>query len=143
MTEQAKAVAQPTTLPPMQGVIPYLTVQGAGAAADFYKRAFGAIEHRRLGTPDGKKFMHIHLEINGGSLMLSDDFPENGHMHQPSDSFTMQLVVSDIDSWWKRAVDAGAEVVNPVALMFWGDRWGSMKDPFGVHWAMNEPTQPA
>jgi uncharacterized glyoxalase superfamily protein PhnB len=52
-------------------------------------------------------------------------------------------VVSDIDSWWKRAVEAGAEVVNPVSLMFWGDRWGSMKDPFGVHWAMNEPTQKA
>lgn len=124
-----------------RGVIPYLTVQGAAEAAEFYKRAFGAIEHRRLGTDDGKKLMHVHLEINGGSLMLSDDFPEHGHAFQAPDAVTMQLVVDDIDAWWKRAVDAGAEVVNPVQVMFWGDRWGSLKDPFGINWAMNAPVK--
>jgi PhnB protein len=125
----------------MQGVIPYLNVVGAAEAADLYKAAFGAIEHRRLPADDGQRLMHCHLEINGGSLMLSDCFPEHGYEHQPSHSFTMQLVVDDIDAWFQRAADAGLEVMNPVALMFWGDRWGSLKDRFGVHWAMNQPAE--
>ena len=129
--------------PPMKGVIPYLNVVGAADAAELYKAAFGAIEHRRLPAEDGQRLMHCHLEINGGSLMLSDCFPESGYEHQPSHSFTMQLVVDDIDAWFQRAVDAGLEVMNPVALMFWGDRWGSLKDPFGVHWAMNQPAEQA
>lgn len=134
----------PPPTPPMKGVIPYLNVQGAGAAADFYARAFGAEDVGRMSTDDGKRFMHIHLVINGGSLMLSDVFPEHGFDWQPSTSFTMQLVVDDIDAWWKRAVDAGAEVNMPVAVMFWGDRYGTLRDPFGVNWAINEPArQPA
>lgn len=127
--------------PPMQGVIPHLNVVGAAEAADLYKAAFGAIEHRRLPADDGQRLMHCHLEINGGSLMLSDCFPEHGYEHQPSHSFTMQLVVDDIDAWFQRAADAGLEVTNPVALMFWGDRWGSLRDRFGVHWAMNQPAE--
>ena len=129
--------------PPMKGVIPYLNVVGAADAAALYKAAFGAIEHRRMPAEDGKRLMHCHLEINGGSLMLSDCFPESGYDHQPSHSFTMQLVVDDIDAWFQRAADAGLEVMNPVALMFWGDRWGSLKDRFGVHWAMNQPADQA
>lgn len=129
--------------PPMKGVIPYLNVIGAAEAAELYKVAFGAVEHRRLPTDDGTRLMHCHLEINGGSLMLSDCFPESGYEFQPSHSFTMQLVVDDIDAWFQRAVDAGLEVLNPVALMFWGDRWGSLKDRFGVHWAMNQPAEQA
>ncbi len=129
--------------PPMKGVIPYLNVVGAAEAAELYKVAFGAVEHRRLPSDDGKRLMHCHLEINGGSLMLSDCFPESGYEFQPSHSFTMQLVVDDIDAWFQRAVDAGLEVLNPVALMFWGDRWGSLKDRFGVHWAMNQPAEQA
>lgn len=129
--------------PPMKGVIPYLNVVGAADAAELYKAAFGAIEHRRMPAEDGKRLMHCHLEINGGSLMLSDCFPESGYDHQPSHSFTMQLVVDDIDAWFQRAADAGLEVMNPVALMFWGDRWGSLKDRFGVHWAMNQPADQA
>ena len=129
--------------PPMQGVIPYLNVVGAAEAAELYKAAFGAIEHRRMPADDGQRLMHCHLEINGGSLMLSDCFPEHGYEHQPSHSFTMQLVVDDIDAWFQRAADAGLEVMNPVALMFWGDRWGSLKDRFGVHWAMNQPAEQA
>ncbi|MFA7262783.1 MAG: VOC family protein [Caulobacter sp.] len=132
MTEQVET-------PPMRGVIPYLNLVGAADAAELYKTAFGAIEHRRAPAEDGQRLMHCHLEINGGSLMLSDCFPEHGYDFQPSHSFTMQLVVDDIDRWFQRAVDAGLEVTNPVALMFWGDRWGSLKDRFGVHWAMNQP----
>lgn len=125
----------------MKGVIPYLNVVGAADAVEFYKKAFGAEELARMPAEDGKRLMHAQLAINDGSLMISDCFPEHGWEHQPSHSFTMQLVVDDIDSWWKRAVDAGAEVMNPVAVMFWGDRWGSVKDAWGVHWAFNEPAK--
>lgn len=124
--------------PNMKGVIPYLSVEGAADAAAFYKTAFAAEEFRRMAGEDGR-LMHCHLVINGGSLMLSDAFPEHGYAHQPSHSFTMQLVVEGIDSWFQRAVDAGCEVVQPVQLMFWGDRYGALKDAWGVHWAMNEP----
>lgn len=128
---------------PQKGVIPYLNVVGAAEASALYQKAFGGVEVNRLPAEDGKRLMHCHLVINEGSLMLSDVFPEYGYEHQPSHSFTMQLVVDDIDSWFQRAVDAGLEVVNPVAVMFWGDRWGSLKGRFGVHWAMNEPAKQA
>lgn len=69
--------------PPMAGVIPYCNVVGANEAGELYKKAWGAIEHRRMPAQDGKRLMHLHLEINGGSLMLSDSFPELGYDHQP------------------------------------------------------------
>lgn len=141
MTDTAQTQTAVET-PAMKGVIPYLSVVGASDAAEFYKKAFGAVEYQRMAGEDGR-LMHCHLVINGGSLMMGDCFPEHGYGHQPSHSFTMQLVVDDIDSWWKRAVDAGAEVTMPVQVMFWGDRYGSLKDAWGVHWAMNEPSKPA
>ena len=127
--------------PVFKGVIPYLSVDGAGAASDFYQKAFGAKELRRLPADDGKRFMHLHLEINGGSLMFSDAFPEHGHAHQPSHSFTMQLVVPDLDVWWKRAIAAGATATSEPQVMFWGDYYGALVDPFGVHWAFNQPVE--
>ncbi len=83
--------------------------------------------------------MHVHLYINGSSLMLCDAYPEHGHPHQPVQSCTMQLhlTAENIDPWWKRAIDAGCKEVMPLEVMFWGDRWGSLRDPFGVDWAMN------
>ena len=128
-------------LPPMGGVIPYLTIEGAAKAADFYLKAFGARETMRMPAQDGQRLMHCHLEINGGSLMMSDAFAEHGHPYQPSESYTMQLVVADADVWWKRAVDAGCTVTMPLEKQFWGDRYGKLKDPFGVTWAINEPAQ--
>ena len=91
---------------------------------------------------DGQRLLHCRLEINGGLLMMTDVFKEMGAF-EPSNCFTMQLIVDDIDAWWKRAVEAGAEVLQPVATMFWGDRWGRLKDPFGVYWAMNETAKPS
>lgn len=123
----------------MQGVIPYIGLDGAAAAADFYARAFGAEEPRpRVPADDGKRFMHIQLVINGGSMMLCDAFPEYDRPWAPSRSYTMQLVVEDIERWFTRAVDAGCEVVQPLELMFWGDRYGAVRDPFSVEWAFNE-----
>jgi PhnB protein len=128
----------PDMPPPVTGVTPYINVVGAAAASDFYQRAFGAKELMRMPAEDGKRLMHCHLEINGGPLLMSDAFPEHGHAHQPSSSFTMHLQVTDIDMWFQRAVDAGCTVVTPVEKMFWGDRYGSLVDPFQVHWSMGE-----
>lgn len=130
-----------TTTAPMGGVIPYLNVDGATAAVDFYKQAFGAIEHARLPADDGKRLMHCHLEINGGGLMVSDVFPEHGHPFTPSTCFTCQLVVGDGQAWWDRAVAAGAKVITPYEVMFWGDTWGQLEDPWGVRWAINCPAK--
>ncbi len=124
------------------GVVPYLQVDGAVKAAEFYKRAFGA-ETAALHPVDEKgRTMHVHLHINGSSVMLSDPYPEHGHPLQKPQAFSLVLQVDDIDAWWKRAVDAGAETVMPVAKMFWGDRYGQLRDPFGIIWAMNEPQRP-
>ena len=124
-----------------RGVIPYLNVVGASEAADFYKKAFAAEEIDRKPADDGKRLMHCHLKIHDGSLMLSDVFPEWGYDHQPSHSFTMMLVVDDADLWWNRAVDAGCQVVSELKVEFWGDRFGLMRDPYGVHWGVNEPAK--
>lgn len=120
------------------GVSPYLTVDGAARASAFYQRAFAAQEVARMGGPDGK-FMHIHLCINGASVMLSDAYPEHGHPWVPPAGFSLTLDVDDADAWADRAIKAGAEVVNPVADMFWGARYGQVRDPFGVIWAFNTP----
>ena len=123
------------------GVIPYLQVDGAMQAAAFYQRAFGA-ETVFAHPVDGKgRTMHIHLHINGSSVMLSDAFPEHGCALEKPQGFSVTLFVDDIDAWWRRAIDAGGEVVMPVAEMFWGDRYGQLRDPFGVLWAMNQPKQ--
>jgi PhnB protein len=124
-----------------RGVIPYLNVVGAAEAVDFYKKAFGAEEIDRKPTDDGSKLMHCHLKIHDGSLMLADAFPEWGYEHQPSHSFTMMLVVEDADPWWERAVVAGCEIRSELKVEFWGDRFGTLRDPYGVNWGINEPAK--
>ena len=120
------------------GLIPYLSVSDASAAAEFYKRAFGAEEAARSSMPGDTRIIHLHLYVNGNSLMLSDPFPEHGHPHRAPQAFNLHLQVDDVDAWWKRAVDAGAEVTLPLQQMFWGQRYGQLKDPFGVTWAMGQ-----
>ena len=120
------------------GVVAYLNVDGAIRAADFYQRALGAEIAASHPTDDKGRTMHVHLYINNSSVMLCDFYPEHGHPPQKPQAFTMTLMVNDIDAWWLRAVDAGAEVVMPIADMFWGARYGQFRDPFGVTWALNE-----
>lgn len=121
------------------GVVAYLQVDGAMKMAEFYRRAFGA-EMAAAHPVDGQgRTMHVHLYINGSSVMLGDPYPEHGHPLQKPAGFSLALMVADIDAAWKRAVEAGAEVVMPVQEMFWGDRYGQLRDPAGVLWAMNEP----
>lgn len=136
-----------TTAPPaskvLGGLTPYLQLDGALKAAEFYSHAFGA-EQVLVYPPDEKgRTMHVHLHINGSSLMISDAFPEHGHPHRPIQGCTMQLHLANdtIERWWQRAVDAGCKVVAPLEIMFWGDRWGLLRDPFAVEWGMNAPVE--
>ena len=121
------------------GAIAYLQVDGAMKAADFYQRAFGAELAAAHPVDDKGRTMHVHLYVNGGSVMLGDAYPEYGHPLEKPQGFSMTLTVADADAWFKRAVEAGAEGVMPVSEMFWGDRYGQVRDPFGVLWGMNQP----
>jgi PhnB protein len=130
----------PETQPEVRGgLVAYLQVDGASKASDFYQRAFGATEVARVPVDEQGRTMHIHLYVNGSSLMLSDAYPEYGHALQNPQAFNLTLQIDDIDAWWARAVAAGAEVVMPVQEMFWGARYGQLRDPFGVLWSMNQP----
>jgi uncharacterized glyoxalase superfamily protein PhnB len=124
---------------PRGGLVPYLSVNNASAASDFYQRAFAATEVFRYPVDETGRTMHIHLYVNGSSLMLSDFYPEHGHASQPPQSFNLTLQVDNIDAWWERAVAAGADIVMPVQEMFWGARYGQLRDPFGVMWSINQP----
>ena len=121
------------------GIVAYLLVDGAAAASELYQKAFGGTEIGRMPLDEKGRTMHIHLYINGASLMLSDPYPEHGHPLVPPQGFDLMLRVDDIDAWFKRATDAGLEVVFPVQDMFWGDRYGVLRDRFGVKWSMTQP----
>jgi uncharacterized glyoxalase superfamily protein PhnB len=123
------------------GVVAYLQVDGAMQMTEFYKRAFGAEVAAAHPVDDKGRTMHVHLYINGSSVMLGDAYPEHGHPLQKPQAFNLTLIVRDIDTAFKRAVEAGAEVVMPVQVMFWGDRYGQLRDPAGILWSMNEPKQ--
>lgn len=129
----------PRQNPPVRGgVVPHIVVGDAAAAADFYKRAFAAEEVQRLPAEDGRRLMHCHLYINGGSLMLCDAFPEHGYGLEKPQSFTLHLHVANVDKWWQRALDAGATVAMPLERQFWGDRYGQILDPYGIRWSLAE-----
>ena len=122
--------------PPVTGVTPYINVVGANDASALYQQAFGAQEVARLAHKEGDKLMHCQLLINGGTLLMCDCFPEYGYEHQPSHSHTLHLQVDDVDAWWNRAVAAGLTVAMPLEKQFWGDRFGSLRDRFGVCWSI-------
>jgi PhnB protein len=133
-------MAEPTSAIPV-GVYPYLTVKGGKAALDFYARAFGAVEEFRTYGEDGERIMHARFRVNGGAILLSDDFPEfrGGGEAPPPSGVSIHLEVDDADAWWKRAVEAGATVTMPLDDQFWGDRFGQLRDPFGHSWSIGAP----
>jgi PhnB protein len=119
-------------------VTPYLAVDDASAAIEFYKRAFGAAERMRMPGPDGK-IAHAELEIGDSLIMLSDPFPQSQTKSPKELGGTtggVFLYVEDVDAAFQRATDAGATVEMPLEDMFWGDRFGSVMDPFGHHWSL-------
>jgi PhnB protein len=143
MHMQAEATLErPKARAPLKGgVVPYLMLDGAADAIEFYKRAFGAVEvGDRAKMPDGR-LMNARIDVNGGSIMMMDPMPEHGHPAAPHDSYNLHLHVDDCDRWFDRAVAAGCTVVMPVAMQFWGDRYGMVKDPFGLRWGIG--TTPA
>lgn len=130
---------QPDAPAPVKGgLVAYLTVDGAMKAAEFYVRAFGAEIVTAMPVDEQGRTMHVHLHVNGSSLMLSDAYPEHGHALQAPQAFNLTLMVDDIDARYARAVEAGATALMPPSDMFWGDRYGRLRDPFGVLWAMNQ-----
>jgi PhnB protein len=126
----------------MRGAIPYLNLGGrAGEAADFYARAFGASDLGRMPEEGGAgRFMHIQVEVNGGALMMTDGM---GPDMPTAQGFHLQLVVDDGEAWWRRAIEAGCTEVMPYEMQFWGDRWGLLRDPFGIEWGVLEPAPEA
>jgi PhnB protein len=119
-------------------VTPYLAVDDAARAIEFYERAFGAKERGRMETPDGK-IGHAELEIGDSLVMLSDPFPQ-ASTKPPKElggtSANIFMYVEDVDAAVKQAVDAGATVTMEVADQFWGDRFGTVTDPFGHTWSI-------
>lgn len=125
----------------MPGLSPHLVCDGAAAAIDFYKAAFGAGEVMRLPGPNGR-LMHGSVTINGAMVLLVDEMPDYGVLGPNSlggSPVTIHLVVPDVDAAVERAVQAGATIVMPVADQFWGDRYGVVKDPFGHKWSIATP----
>ncbi|HKQ45408.1 MAG TPA: VOC family protein [Rhizomicrobium sp.] len=126
-------------IPVKGGVVAYLCVEGALKASAFYQKAFGA-EQAHVYPPDEQgRTMHVHLYINGGSVMLSDPYPEHGCGYVPAAGFSLMFPVKDVDAAWQRAVDAGCNGNMPPADMFWGDRYAQCKDGFGITWAFVGP----
>ena len=130
---------------PAGGVTPHILIRDrrAAEAIDFYARAFGARELHRQATDDGR-IMHCHLLINGGSVMLNDDFPEyRGGPAGAPEGVTLHLQLEDADALWSHAVAAGATVTMALEDQFWGDRYGQLQDPFGHRWSVGAPVKSA
>ncbi|MFO1022800.1 MAG: VOC family protein [Planctomycetales bacterium] len=128
--------------PGSEHLIPHLVCNGAAKAIEFYKQAFGAEVIHSLPAPDGKRIMHGAMRLGNSMFFLVDDFPEfcGGKSESPTalkgSPVTIHRYVPDVDAAVKRAVDAGATVIMPVADMFWGDRYGVIQDPFGHKWSI-------
>lgn len=122
----------------MHTITPHLVIRNAGHAADWYKAALGAEERGRIPVPGGK-FMQIELWFGDSAVMLADEFPEAGILSPLSIGGTpvvLLLSTENVEVLWKRAVDAGATILQPLQDQFWGDRYGQIIDPFGYRWGL-------
>jgi PhnB protein len=119
-------------------VTPYLIVKGAASAIDFYVRAFGATELMRLAAPDGK-IGHAEIKIGDSPIMLADEFPEMGAVSPQTlggSAVHLAIYLEDVDARFKQAIAAGGKEVRPVRDQFYGDRSGTLMDPFGHQWTL-------
>lgn len=117
---------------------PYLIVKGAAAALEFYAKALGARELVRMADPSGK-VGHAEMKIGDSPFMLADEFPEMGAVAPPAGgghSVSFLVYVPDVDAAFARALAAGAKAVRPVQDQFYGDRSGTLEDPFGHQWTL-------
>ena len=130
----------------MQPITPYLTINGADKALEFYQKAFGATDIFRHPGEDGRLF-HARMTINGGIVMMSDDYSkDHGGPPAPTPDNTAPVAVSialdspeKVDAMFAQAVSAGANGVVPPEDMFWGDRFAIVVDPFGHRWMLDAP----
>jgi PhnB protein len=126
----SQSQSTPKAPPPL---VPHLIIAGANDAIVWYERAFGAQASELARTPDGT-LLHGTLEFpNGGVLFMMEAREPRGPGQSP---VTIHLEVSDVDTVWKRAVDAGGKVLMPLEDQFWGARYGALTDPFGHTWSM-------
>lgn len=124
-------------------VTPYLIVRGGAAALDFYKKAFGAVELMRLDGPEGK-VGHAEIRIGDSTVMLADEFPEMGAISPQTlggSGVGLMIYVEDVDAHFKQALQAGGTEIRPVKDQFYGDRSGTLKDPFGHQWTIATHTE--
>lgn len=122
----------------MHSLTPHLVCDGAAEAIEFYKQAFQAEELVRLPGPGGR-LMHAMLRIGDSPLMLVDEMPEHdvfGPKTLKRSPITIHLYVENADATFEKAIAAGASPIMPPADMFWGDRYGVLKDPFGHNWSI-------
>jgi PhnB protein len=122
----------------MSDITPHIVVRDAAGAAEWYARALGAQERSRIPVPEGR-LMSVELAVGDAALHLADEFPDLGVLSPLSvggTSVVLHVATDDADALWERAVAAGAEVVQPLADAFWGDRTGQFLDPFGHKWAI-------
>ena len=130
-----------------EGFIPHLTCSPCSEAIEFYKKAFDAEEIFRMPAPDGERLMHAEIRIGGQPVFLVDDFPEfcGGESKTAAalggTPVTIHRFVEDVDAVFQQAVDAGAKPLMPVADMFWGDRYGTVTDPYGHNWSIATHTK--
>ena len=118
-------------------VTPYLIVDDAKAAIDFYTQAFGATEKFRL--PMGDRIGHAEILIGDSHIMLADEFPDMGNLGPKARGGTtvsLMVYVEDVDSAFRQAIEAGGTEERPVENQFWGDRMGTLTDPFGHKWTL-------
>ena len=119
-------------------ITPYLAVDGANEAIDFYTTVFGARERMRMQGPGGK-VGHAELEIGNSLIMLADEFPDMGNRGPKTiggTPVTISIYVEDVDDVFDRAVAEGATEIRPVENQFYGDRSGQLEDPFGHRWSV-------
>ena len=119
-------------------VTPYLIVDGAAKAIDFYTSAFGATEVMRMAGPEGK-VVHAEIKIGNSHVMLADEQPEMGYrgpLAVGGAPVSLMVYVDDVDSTFKKALEGGAQQLRPVENQFYGDRSGTLKDPFGHMWSI-------
>jgi PhnB protein len=117
-------------------VTPYLVVDGAAKAIEFYRKAFGATELMRMPAP-GDRIGHAEIQIGDSILMLADSSPEMGHRDPKifgGSPVSLMIYVEDADATVASAVAAGAKVTRPLENQFWGDRMGDVTDPYGHRW---------